>query len=512
LLANEAGAEAFARGGNALDAALAAATTLAVVYPHMCGIGGDLFALVHHPNDRVTAINASGKAPAEADAQSMRAEYGDRMPARGPATVTVPGAVSGWSLLHQLGGRLAWRDSFDRAVSAAGRGVPAARDLAATLAVDRDLFGEDPGLREIFFRDGAPIQEGTTFAQNALAQTLEAIAHQGPDALYKGEVGRDYVAGLRRRGVPITTDDLADHRALATIPISGSFRDLELLSAPPNSQGFVLLLGLALIEHVGLDPNPLGQDCAMVANAFRLASRERDLHLSDPDAMRTPVDRLLGAEHVDRLASELRASARLGFAGTRPASPSPAGDTIALVAADAEGWAVSLIQSLYYGFGSGILEPKTGIVAHDRGACFTLEPGHPNELSGGKRPAHTLMPVLIRREGRLAAVTGTMGAEAQPQINAWNLIRALELGLVPDEALAAPRWTVERTLPGDAPTILVEPDVNDETRARLEEGGFRLVIADRHRGAIGHSQMILVDPEGFQPASDPRADGGAFAG
>ena len=507
-LATEAGAEAFDRGGNAIDAALAAATTLAVVYPHMCGVGGDLFALVQRLDGAVTAVNSSGRAPAAADADAARARSGTHvMPSRGPLTVTVPGAAAGWGALHGQGAALDWATAFERALGYARDGAPVAPDLAATLA-EGPGFAEDPGMAGVFFPGGSAPAEGTALAQPALAATLHAIADDGPDALYRGEIGRRYAAGLAAAGVPIVPADLEAHRADLLPPLRGRYRDVDLSVVPPNSQGFVLLQVLALVERLGIDPDPFGPDAAILARVLRATAGDRDRHLADPDRMAVHASTLLDDGHLAGLADEVRAAAD---AASPPRRPS--GDTIALVAADADGYAVSLIQSLFDGFGSGILEPSTGIVAHDRGGCFTLEPGHPNELRGAARPAHTLMPALVHRGGRLAAVAGAMGGYAQPQINAMTLIRSFDLGMSPGEAVAAPRWLVHGMDPtSDTLAVIAEDDVPPGTATALRAGGFDVDTVGVRDGSVGHAHLIRVSDDGLAAGSDPRSDGGALAG
>lgn len=497
--ATAAGAAAFEAGGSAVDAALAAATTIAVTAPASCGVGGDLFALVQRPDGEMLCVNSSGRAPAAADPAAVAREHRE-MPVRGPVPITVPGAVAGWRAVYDLGAILPWGDAFPRAIELAAAGMRVSRDLAGTLADPEAAFGNDPGMAGIFFAGGAPAGPGSTVAQPALAATLAAIASQGPDALYRGAVGRAYVDGLRAAGSPIATTDLEAHRAAVVPPIHASYRDLHLSVAPPNSQGFVLLQILSLIERLELDPDPHGRDAGMLARLFSAASEDRDRHLADPDRMTVHPSTLLDDGHLAGLADELRA------AQNDPADRRrPGGDTIALVAADAEGFAVSLIQSLFWGFGSGICEPSTGIVAHDRGACFTLEPGHPNAFAPGVRPAHTLMPVLVHDAHGLAAVAGTMGGYAQPQINAQTLLHLLG-GAAPADAVAAPRWIVER-----GGSVTAEAGVPAEAQASIADAGFDLVTEPDRSSELGHAQLIRVGPGRFDVGSDPRSDGGAAA-
>lgn len=507
-VATEAGAVAFERGGNALDAALTAAVTLATSYPHNCGVGGDLFALVHRPDGETIAINASGRAPAGVDPDALRARHGTTLPEDGPDPITVPGAVSGWATLHAEGARLPWSEMFGPAIALAFGGVAISRSLERALEHGAGRFGADPGMAGVFFADGAPLRHGTLFRQTALGTTLQQLAAEGPKAIYGGGVGKRYSAGLRDAGSPMTLDDLAAHRADVVAPLIGRYRDLDLRVVPPNSQGFALLQMLALAERLGIDPDPLGPDAGTLARVFAAANRDRDHHLADAESMLVHPSTLLDDGHLAGLASQVLDALPPASVPKR-GHGSGSGDTIALVAADAEGWAVSLIQSLYDSFGSGILEPETGIVAQDRGACFTLDPGHPNEIAPGKRPFHTLMPVLVHRDGRLVAVAGSMGGASQPQINAQNLIRAFDLSMPAGEAVAAPRWTVGKS---EESVAQAEGRVPRPTVELLKEAGYRVESLDEVDEAVGHSHLILVRPDGsFDVGSDPRADGGALA-
>ncbi|MEX0754932.1 MAG: gamma-glutamyltransferase [Actinomycetota bacterium] len=517
--ATRSAARAFAEGGTAVDAALAAATSLAVVYPHMCGVGGDLFALVREPDGQVVAINSSGAAPAAIDPDAVRASH-DRMPEHGPLAVTVPGAVAGWAMLHGEGADLPWRRLFDDPIAQAREGVPIARSLAASIAWRGPRLADDPGLAAVFTDGGRGLTEGEALRQPALAATLEAIAATGADAIYGGDVGTRYAAGLRAAGSPIARQDLIEHEAELGGPLRGRFRDLDVLVVPPNSQGWILPLILAGVERLGLDPDPLGPDAAMLAALFLTASQDRDRHNADPRGGGVRIDALLDEGHVADVAESARDA--LDHA-TRQASPTASipdrpggdgdGDTIALVTADAHGRAVCLIQSLYDGFGAQILEPSTGIIAHNRGACFVLDPASRNVLAPRKRPAHTLMPAMLTRDGELAFISGTKGGAAQPQINALNILRSVALGLDPADALAAPRWIVDDTGPdGDTPFIRAEGRVPPAVREALASTGLEVVVDAEVDEDTGHAHLIAAGDAGFTVAADPRSDGAAEAG
>jgi gamma-glutamyltranspeptidase/glutathione hydrolase len=503
--ATAAGLAAFDAGGNAVDAALAAAVTLAVVYPDMCGVGGDLFAVVREPEGRMVVVNASGATPAAVDAGALRGEHG-AMPEQGPHTVTVPGAVSGWWQLALHWSNLGFARAFESAIPLARDGVPVARSVAESLGAGAARVLADPGLADVFAPSGAPLDEGEVLRQPALADTLEAIADRGPEVLYGGPVGAAIARYLGKLGSAMTLDDLASHEPELDSPLTLRYRDLDVSVAPPNSQGFTLLEALAVIERLGVDPDPLGPDAGTIAEVFRMTGIDRDRHNADPRRARVPVGTLLDEGHLAGLVDLVRE----GADGPAPATRS---DTVALVAADGSGLGITLIQSLYDGFGSGILEPETGVVLHSRGSAFVLDPAHPNALASGKRPAHTLLPVVVHRKGRLAALAGTMGGGGQPQIDTMTLVRAFDLALDAASAVAAPRWLVGGMELGRSERALVaESSIPDATRASLEAAGFAIQVVGEVDGAVGHAHLLLAHEDGtLEAGSDPRADGAAAA-
>ena len=530
---------------------------------------------MHAPDGTVTAVNGSGAAPAALDAARVRAAL-ERdpapltrtgMPVRGPHTVTVPGVLAAWETLRLLGAALPLHRLLRPAIAYAAEGCAVSRSLAATLAWEPEVFAADPGLRDVFFRaasgaglqddvssaavtphpgrarsDVRPLVEGERFVQPALAASLMTVAHAGVGAFYRGELGARYAAGLRAIGSAMTRADLAAHATEVTAPLRAHAFGHEVLTAPPNSQGYVLLQVLMAMERLtdepGEPPDVLGPCAHALARLFRLASDERDRHLCDPNVHAVPLAQLLDAAHVAGLADAAQGEPDEATAGTSPGAAAGAvagtfraladgdaggsdppratdGDTVACVAADSEGWAVSVIQSVYHGFGAAILEPDTGIVAHDRGACFSLDPTSPNLLEGGKRPLHTLMPVMLLRDGRLRVVAGTMGGEAQPQIHAQVLSRLLgpgaahvrtDTGHAPAgdlaAALAAPRWIV------DEGRVYAEADVPQTCLAALRSCGMPLDMLASRDETVGHAQYVrLGADEGLGAAADPRADG-----
>ncbi len=506
-IGTEEGAAALRAGGNALDAVVAAAAALTVVYPHNCSVGGDVIALVATPDGTLVTVNGSGAAPAAASAEKLRAEH-TTMPLSGVETVTVPGAVAAWEAILSLGGRRSLPQALEAAISAADEGVPIARSLARAIEDQHLELAADEGLAQVFLDNGSSRVEGSLLLQPALAQSLRAIAAEGPAALYGGKVGAALVERLRSLGSCMTLDDLAAHQTKVERPIAASFGDLEVLTAAPNSQGFVLLETLAAIAALGTTLDRLGPGAGVLARLFELAARDRDNYLADPRFADLPLARLLSHAHAVELAKEASA-----FGTHPPLAPRATGDTVAVVAIDNQGYAASVIQSIFYSFGSLILDPATGIICHNRGAYFSLDPRSPNGIEGGKRPAHTLMPVIVRKGGRIVAVNGTMGGSAQPQIHT-QLLLAAWAGATPMEAVESPRWTVgSLESDGSGGRVVAERSVPPSAIEGIEAAGFKVdLIADLDE-AVGHAQVIAVDGSGaFVAASDPRADGSAAAG
>ena len=499
--ASAAGRRVLADGGGALDAAVATALALTVVYPHNCSLGGDLFAVVEQADGRRHAINASGRAALATDVDEVRRRFGRRMPITGPATVTVPGLVSGLAALHARGGVLPWSRLFTDAVGLAEDGFPLAGSLAAALRDDGDSLLADPGLRGVFGRDGRPLSPGAHVVQPALAATLRAIAADGPDVLYRGAVGERLVAGLSRLGSPLRGPDLAEHRVDVGAPLHVRFGATDVHTCSPNSQGFVLLQILSVVAALGLT-DPLGADVAGLARVLRRTAQERARHLADPDLMTVTAEELLAPDYVAALAADV--------AGGGELAPAPraqgAGDTVAVVAADSAGNRVSLIQSLFHSFGARILEPDTGVVLQNRGCAFSLDPDEVAVLAPGRRPPHTLTPLLAATPER-SLVIGTMGGKAQPQILTQVLLRLLD-GASPAVAVGAPRWVVggmEVGQPED--TVHLESDVPAATRDRLAGVGWPVVVHAPHSEELGHAHAIRVLGGEFAGAADPRSDG-----
>ncbi|MCI2419327.1 gamma-glutamyltransferase [Saccharopolyspora sp. K220] len=495
-LATNAGEQAFRAGGNAIDAAIAAAVVLNVVYPNNTALGGDVVALVRTPDGTVRCVNATGYAPSGQSVERLRAAHGAELPMRGIDTVTVPGAVRGWESLRAFGARLDWAAQFTVAIRLAAQGAPVSRSVAAAIADKHDVLMRDPGCREVFLPGGTPLREGELLRQPALAESLAELRAEGPDALYGGSVGRRLADGLRRLGSVLTIEDLAGFHPELADPVRGMFRAHEVITSPPNTQGFMLLRALDRVQRLGDPADVLGARAGELAAIFERSNAVRDLLLADPRFADVDAERLIGLE-LDP-AKRVQGPRRVG------------GDTVGISAIDSDGFAVSLIQSVYNSFGSAVLEPATGILLQNRGRSFSLDPRSPNVVEPGKRPRHTLMPVLVVKDDQVRWVSSTMGGHGQPQIHAQLLLRSLA-GETPAEAVGAPRWIVGVQDSGDTNrTVYLERDAPSDAARSLAEHGFVPKLLPPHDEWLGHANLIEVGSGGrFDAASDPRSDGAA---
>ncbi len=504
--ATEAAFAAFRAGGNSVDAAVAASAVLAVVYPHMCGIGGDLFALVHHGGTTV-AVNGSGASAAALEPESIRREYG-AMPTHGPHSVSVPGTVAAWGELVARYGRLSLAAAVEPAIRLAQDGAPVAASVARSIVKNRERLAQDPSISRMMLPDGNALAEGKPLVQPALASTLSAVASGGPGVIYGGEVGKHLVAGLASQGSRLTISDLRKHVTELTKPLATHYRDFDVLVPPPNSQGFVLLEILGCVERGRLTPDHLGADAAVLARVFMLAAKDRDLFLADPRYSRVPIDDLLSSRH----SLELLRHAEQPVGVDKPLRQA-SGDTVGIVAAEEQGPWVAINHSLYDAFGSGILEPSTGIICHNRGSYFSLTASEPNVLVGGKRPAHTLMPVMVMKDGKPVVASATMGGSAHSQIHAELLLAVLDRGLGPGDAVSLPRWLVGGMQRNGGSAIVAENRVPGDVIERLAGASFEVQTLADFDEQVGHAQMAVRGADGWlSAASDPRADGSAAAG
>ena len=499
-LASEAGLWAYRDGGNAIDAAIAAAAVLTVVYPHNVALGGDLIALVRAPDGNMSCINASGWAAERVVADDLRATHGTAFPVRCVDTVTVPGGVRGWEALRRFGARLSWDRTLQPAQDAAEVGTPVASSLAAHIAAaEASGLSEDFG--RVFCPAGHSLRAGDRFVQPELAESIAALRENGPDEFYTGRLAERMVEYLRIRGSSLAAEDFAEFHAEIVAPLELTFRGLNVSTSPPNTHGFLLLRALAAIDELGI-VDPIGAGIGSLMELFRESNRLRTRALADPRHTAVDIDALVHGALGGVVAQDGSGDDRHDVAH---------GDTVGIAAADSDGYAVSLIQSVFHSFGSGLIDPATGILFHNRGVGFSLSPDSPNVIAPRKRPAHTLMPVITTDAGTPRHVLATMGGQGQPQILAQVLLRAMN-GESAENAIAAPRAVIGRQLDGySADTVTVESDIGARARAALAASDLATVEVPPHTEGLGQTNAIFVGRDrSMVAASDPRSDGAAF--
>ena len=516
-LASLAGIDALRDGGSAVDAAIAANLVLSVVWPHMCGPGGALFAQVWSgPQAALLGLNASGRSGALMSVESYRARGLERMPQRGPRSITVPGAVEGWFSLHQRFGRLDMPRLARDAVRHARDGFRVTPFVAAAIRANTELLAEQGGGAEVFLPGGRAPSAGDRLVQPDLANTLEQIARDGPGVIYQGTLGQRILGYIRGRGSVLEAADFAARRAEWVDPVHIEHRGVEVFQLPPNSQGVVLLQMLNMLD--GVDLAAWGRGSAELVHQLverkKLAFADRDAFVADPACVSVPLERLLDRESARRQAraiGEVAAQPRPARVGR---SVDVSGDTVYLCAADRDGTVVSLIQSLYAAFGSGVHVPGTGVTLHNRGSGFNLLPGHPNALAPGKRPLHTLMPGFALRQGEPWLAFGTRGADGQPQTGLQILNGLLDFDLDLQAAVEAPRWA--QGAPGGhyaATALVLERRFGQPVADELARRGHDVRLADAVDPVMGTVQTIQVDAVRgcYIAATDPRGDGVALA-
>lgn len=508
-LAAAAGHAVLLEGGNAVDAVVTMAAVLAVVRPHMNGVGGDAFALFYRADSReVVGLNGSGRSGALATPDLFASRGLDEVPGAGPLSVTVPGAVSAWAAALERYGSIPLSRALEPAIRYAEEGFPVSSTLHEDIS---DGMGKlNPAGREIFARDGAPAV-GTLLRNPALGRTLRTLAAQGPGALYGGEVGRAIGDFLEREGGYLRPGDFARHSVDWTEPISTEYLGQRVFALPPNTQGLTLLQQMEMAEHFPL--REMGHNSAEYLHTLvevkKLAFADRDRWVADPAVSPAPLERLLDPvylrERARQVGEDAAESVAPGLDEPRTSAVGDGeGDTVYLMAVDAQGNAVSWIQSLFAAFGSGLVEPTTGVVLQNRGALFTLEAGHPNRVAAGKRPFHTLTPHLATHpDGRLAMTFGTPGGDSQTQslLQVFNNVHLF--GMTPQEAVEAPRYRSNAGL-----RLLLESRIAPAAREALRARGHDVRVIDGWTETFGGVQMILVDPRSgaLRTGADPRRE------
>lgn len=500
-LASQAGIGMLQAGGNAVDAALAAAITLTVVEPTGNGLGSDAFAILHDGHT-LHGLNASGRSPA---GWSPERFAGNRaMPAKGWESVTVPGAISGWVALSERFGRLPFERLFEPAVSYARHGYAVSPVIAGLWQSGAETLEAEPGFREAFMPDGRAPRAGEIFVNEPLARSLESIATSRGQSFYTGELAERIVAFGAQHGAALARDDLAAHQPIWSGTVSQAFQGVEAHEIPPNGQGITALIALGILQHTAIADYPPDSPEALhlQIEAMKLALVETYANVADPGTMLiAPRDMLDPAFHRER---------------SRKIDPRRAGDpnhalprsngTVYLCAADSDGCMISYIQSNYRGFGSGVVVPGTGISLQDRGCGFCLEPGHPNEVGPRKLPFHTIIPGFLMRDDRPLSALGVMGGPIQAQGHLQMIVRMIMYDQNPQAAIDAPRWRVMQ-----GRDVAMEATSDPATIARLRELGHRITLQPPEAAfGFGGAQIIhRMENDLYVAGSDSRKDGQA---
>lgn len=517
-LASAAGFSMLDRGGSAVDALIAANAALAVVYNHMAGLGGDLFAQVWDPKTgKVEALNGSGRSGEQVTIDVYRSKGWDNIHPRGPLVAnTVPGAVDAWHRLHERYGKLQWKELFRPAITFAN-GFPVSQKFRDYIEQYSAMLQESETAAAIFLPGGRAPKAGALLRQPDLAKSLSLIADRGADVFYRGELARRIVNGLRQAGGLLTEDDLASHASDWVEPLRTEYKGYEITELPPNTQGIATLMILNLIA--GFDLRDIGEGTAdyyhLMAEAVKLAFADRDRWVTDPDALDIPYDRLLSKEYAAERRRMIDMRRAAPEDDIQPGIDEPAltgrggGDTVYLCAADEDGLCVSLIQSVYFEFGSAFVPPGTGILLQNRGSFFKLDPEHPNALAPRKRTFHTIIPAMALKDGAPALLFGSMGGEGQPQTQTALLTRMLDFGFDVQEAIEAPRWLYGRTWGEASRSLKLEGRIPDGTVAEMKRRGHEVQMMEDWSQKMGHAQAIRIDREegALHGGADPRGEG-----
>jgi len=505
--ASVAGAQILARGGSAVDAAIAANAVLGVTEPMMNGMGGDLFAIYWDARTgKLYGLNASGWAPRGLTIEHLKAKGATSMPLAGIDSVTVPGAVAGWHALHERFGRLTWKDLFQSAIVYAEDGYPVPEIIASYWSDAVEWISKDPEGRRVYLPNGKPPALGQVFQNHDLAKALRLVAQNGATAFYKGEIAHAILSTSQSLGGTMSADDLAEFSPEWVEPISTTYRDWTVYELPPNGQGMAALEMLNIMETSPASPDgPLSvAELHKKIEAMKLAYADLERYNADPRFAKIPVKGMLSKEYARQRAKLIDpGKANCAVAVGMP----PASETTYLSVLDREGNIVSLIQSNYEEFGSGIVVRGMGFALQDRGALFSLDPASPNALAPRKRPFHTIIPAFMEH-GDQHVGFGIMGGANQPLAHAQFVSNVVDYGMNIQEALENARFTVS---PQRGCNLLVESRVTPEVRQRLSAMGHQLDVRQEYSTTMGRGQAVMHDSKAKvnYGASDARADGSA---
>ena len=508
--ASQAGAEILSEGGSAVDAAIAANAVLCVVYPHMCGLGGDLFAQVWDPvKKQLLGLNASGKSSINATIEFFYSRGLNKIDLRGPlSAITVPGVVNGWKKLHNRFGKLNWEHLFQPSIKLAA-GYNITKNLGNSIAENIDTLKLSKSGFKTFTSKGKPLQACELLTLPDLGKSIKQISKHGADVFYAGKLGETILDNLHERGGILTKSDFLADESEWVFPITSLYKEYTIAEIPPNSQGLVLLLMLNILKNINWKKVERfsAEYFHIFTEVFKAVLPDRETWITDPSEVKIPLNEILSDSYGLAKFQQIdfkKAAYRLeNNDGTFN------GDTVYLCATDSNGLVISLIQSIFLEFGSGIMIPDTGILLQNRGSAFSLDKRHPNHLSPCKRTFHTLMPTMVFKENEPCYAIGTMGGEGQPQTIASVLINLFEYNDDLQEAINAPRWFYGR-LPGDSERVLyLESRIPNEVAIELTRMGHVVGRLEDFSKFMGHCQAIYInkDQNILIGTADPRSDG-----
>lgn len=507
-LASAAGQNILLQGGNAYDAAIAVSACLAVVYPHMTGLGGDSFWLMYNKQEgEVRGYNGSGRSGGNVTIDCFAGEK--NIPTRGiRSIVTVPGMVDSWDAILKRYGTMSLDKVLEPAIKYAREGFPLSYNQYINTVNQFELIQATPITSDIYTPSGRVPDQGSRFIQTQLAISLTKLAENGRDCFYNGELADEIVSFIQKQGGLLNLKDFMNHKGDWITPLKGQYRGYDVYQVPPNSQGFVGIMALNIIEQFDMKNIKEGsfEYYHLLVEALKLSFRDRNRYLTDPDFTTIPLDKLLSKQYAQELSNEIVFSSAVSMD-----TQSVGHDTAYAAVVDEEGNAVSFIQSLYFEFGSGVVAGNTGILLHNRGSFFSLDPTHVNRLEPNKRTFHTLMPAMICKDEKPYLLYGTQGGEGQPQTQTLLTTRILDYGMDPQTAINATRFVWGRTWGKETQELKVEGRISDHIVSSLSEVGHCVKKVASYDSLTGHANAILIDEEGFKHGGyDPRSDGGAI--
>ncbi|WP_076593439.1 gamma-glutamyltransferase [Herminiimonas arsenitoxidans] len=508
-LATNAGLDVLKSGGNAIEAAIAIAACLSVTYPHFASFGGDAFMIISDRNGKVRTLSGIGQAP------MVLPQYSGTIPVRGPGSMLTTAANvdtlgKAFDISNkELAGSKSWAELLKPAIGFARNGFPVSPSERFWMDFRQKEMADLPGVRSNFMITGKVPEEGQLFKQPQLADTLEVLAVRGYRDFYDGKLAEKIAKGLKDAGSPLTASDLARTQARIEPPLRVAYRDGILLANQPPTQGITTLEIMGILDRFDLKNIPEGSAdyYHVVVEAVKRAFIDRNQYVADPEFVKVPSEKLLSKAHLDQLAGGIQ---------MKQALPWPHvfknGDTVYIGATDAQGNSVSMLQTVYFDWGSGVMAGDTGILWHNRGASFSLKPDHPNVLQPGKRPFHTLNPGMYLKNDKPHILYGTQGADGQPQTLATILTRMIDYNMDPLTALSKPRFLLGKTFSDTRDSLKLEKDAGEQVFQELARRGHEMSVIPAQSPLSGHPGAIVIDQKTgtFSGAHDPRSDGRAL--